>query len=218
MTSDFVVKAVRLDGLSWPLRPLLQSLDSPEMGEGEWWRRMATLTNAAARAGDTMLLEALDQKRASRFGTPFDAPEVVSPNNLPPLSMEENIKRWFQKLDKDKQQEFLKKAMEQLLNAADSNGSKIFTKKQHWMAVYMVLRDRLGTIIMRNDFHTYAAEITPGTCPPKLMISSSTMTNFSKTVPEGSYFKMKNNPFHDQCSTLWTIIKNLYFSGEFTNE
>lgn len=67
MMSDFVVKAVRLDGLSWPLRPLLQSLDSSDLGEGEWWRRMAVLTNAAARAGDTMLLEVLDQKRVSRF-------------------------------------------------------------------------------------------------------------------------------------------------------
>ena len=50
--TDFIVKAVKIDGSYWPLRAMLQSLDSPELGETEWWRRMAIMQNAAARAGD----------------------------------------------------------------------------------------------------------------------------------------------------------------------
>lgn len=217
--TDFIVKAVNIDGLGWPLRALLQSLDSRELGETEWWRRMAVMQNAAARAGDQKLLGALDNKKEERYGSRFEAPEVVTQNNLPALSVEESVKRWFQDLKQEKRQEVLKQAMGSLLEsmAADGNG-KLFSKKQHWMAVYMVLRDRLGLLTKHNEFHTYADKITPDICPTKLRITSSTMTNFSKTVPEGPYYKMKNNPFHEHCSVLWTIIKDIYFSMVSTNE
>lgn len=217
--ADFIVKAVKIDGSYWPLRAMLQSLDSPELGETEWWRRMALMQNAAARAGDQKLLGALDNKKEKRWGSRFEAPEVVTLNNLPALSVEESVKRWFQGLDPEKQQDVLRQAIGSLLEsmAADGKG-KLFSKKQHWMAVYMVLRDRLGLLAKHNEFHTYAAKITPDTCPSKLRMSHSTMTNFSKTVPEGPYFKMKNNPFHEHCSVLWTIIKNIYFSKVSTNE
>lgn len=216
--TDFIVKAVLIDGLSWPLRSLLQSLDSRELGEAEWWRRMASLQNAAARSGDGELLAALDEKKKKRWGTSFDAPEVVTQNNLPPLSIEECVKRWFQKLSTENQQMILKQAMEKLLEATNEDGKKLFYKKQHWMAVYMVLRDRLSIAIQQVYFEDYARRITPETCPTNYRISSSTMTNFSKTVPEGPYFMMKQNPFEGLCSTLWTIIKNIYYSMVSTNQ
>ena len=216
--TDFIVKAVPIDGMNWPLRLLLQSLDSRELGDAEWWRRMASLQNAAARAGDGELLAALDKKKKDRWGTSFEAPEVVTQNNLPPLSIDECVKRWFQKLSKENQQVVLQQAMEKLLEATDEDGKNLFSKKQHWMAVYMVLRDRLSIAIQQKDFADYAKKITPKTCPSKLRISSSTMTNFSKTVPEGPYYKMKQNPFEGLCTTLWTIIKNIYYSMVSTNQ
>lgn len=217
--TDFIVKAVKIDGSYWPLRAMLQSLDSPELGEAEWWRRMALMENAAARAGDQKLLGALDNKKEKRWGSRFEAPEVVTLNNLPALSVEESVKRWFQDLKQEKRQEVLKQAMGNLLETTDNDGKKkLFSKKQHWMAVYMVLRDRLGLLTKHNEFHTYADKITPDICPSKLRITSSTMTNFSKTVPEGPYYKMKNNPFHEHCSVLWAIIKDIYFSMVSTNE
>lgn len=219
--TDFIVKAVYLDGMNWPLRSMLQSLDSKELGETEWWRRMAVLQNAAARAGDGELLGALDKKKKARWGSIFDAPEVISPNNLPPLSIEECIKRWFQKLSKERQEDILKQVMCTLLETTNSDGTKkLFAKKQDWMAVYMVIRDRLGMIFKLNDFHTFAIKITPTTCPAKLKITSSTMTNFSKTVSDGPYYRITpaQNPFHSLCMTLWNIIKNLYFAEDFTNE
>ena len=82
----------------------------------------------------------------------------------------------------------------------------------------MVLRDRLNVNVKQNEFHTYADKITPDACPSKFRITSSTMTNFSKTVPDGPYYKMKQNPFQELCSMLWTIIKNIYFSKVSTNE
>lgn len=217
--TEFIVKAVKIDGLNWSLRALLQSLDSPELGETEWWRRMAIMQNAAARSGDQKLLGALDKKKEERYGSRFEAPEIVTLNNLPALSVEESVKRWFQVLNQEEQQDIIKQAMGTLLETTDNDGKKkLFSKKQHWMAVYMVLRDRLGLVVKHKEFHTYADKITPDTCPSKLRISPSTMTNFSKTVPDGPYFKMKNNPFHEHCSVLWTIIKDIYFSMVSTNE
>ena len=217
--TDFIVKAVKVDGMLWPLRALLQSLDSRELGETEWWRRMAIMQNAAARAGDQKLLGALDKKKEARWGTRFEAPEVIAQNNLPALSVEESVKRWFQVLNQEEQQDILKQAMGTLLETLDNDGGKnLFSNKQHWMAVYMVLRDRLGVVVKHKDFHTYAAKITPDTCPSKLRISPSTMTNFSKTVGEGPYFKMKNNPFHEHCNVLWAIVKDIYFTKVSTNE
>ncbi len=216
--TDFIVKAVSIDGMNWPIRSLLQSLDSLELGDAEWWRRMASLQNAAARAGDVFLLAVLDMKKKKRWGTSFEAPEVVTGNNLPPLSIEESIKRWFQELSKEEQEAFLMQAMEKLLEATDENGRKMFSKKQHWMAVYIVLRDRLSIAIQQVNFDRFANLITPKTCPSGYKISSSTMTNFSKIVPVGPYFRMKQNPFDALCSTLWTIIKNLYYSKVSTNQ
>ncbi len=216
--TDFVVKAVSIDGMNWPLRSLLHSLESRELGDAEWWRRMASLQNAAARAGDDKLLAVLDEKKKKRWGTSFEAPEVVTGNNLPFLSIEESIKRWFNELSKEKQEAVLMQAMEKLLEATDENGRKMFSKKQHWMAVYMVLRDRLSISIQLINFHEFANKITPETCPAKYRISSYTMTNFSKIAAGGPYFKMKDNPFDGLCTTFWAIIKNLYYSMVSTNQ
>lgn len=218
--TDFIVKAVPLDGMIWPVRSMLESLDKKELGDAEWWRRMAVMQNAAARASDGNLLAALDNKRKNRWNEGFEDPEVVSTNNLPSLSVEECIKRWFQELDENEQLQMLKQAMTLFLESTDDDGKILFSKKQHWMATYMVLRDSLGMNILQNDFYTYAEKITPETCPAKLRISTSTMTNFSKTVPSGLYFKMTKakNPLYTHCLAFWSIIKKLYYSAFSTTE
>ena len=219
--NSFIVKAVKLDGMSWPLRSMLQSLDSRELGEAEWWRRMATMQNAAAQAGDGDLLATLDNKRNERYGQRFEEPEVVNSNNLPSLSAEETIKRWFHNLTTEQQTDFLKRAVKKLLVTTNDAGKKnLFSKKQDWMGVYLVLRDRLFCNIMQNDFHNYAKKITPDECPNKLHISSSTMSNFSKTVDaQRAYYKIDPHsfPFYKLCETFWNIIKTLYYADISTN-
>lgn len=212
--TDFIVKAILIDGLNWPIRAVLQSLDSPELGETEWWRRMAMLQNAAARANDGMLLDALDKKKEVRWGTKFEVPEVITQNNLPQVSVDENIKLQFKNLDEDKQCEILKLAMEELLNFKVEGGKKLFSNKQHWMGIYLVLFYRLSIDLQKNTFHIYADKITPDTCPTNLKITSSTMTNFSKTINSED----GNNPFRDTSNKFWAIIKNLFYKNNFTNE
>ena len=217
--TDFIVKAIPIDGMNWPIRAVLQSLDSPELGEAEWWRRMAMLQNAAARAYDGMLLDVLDTKKKNRWGTEFESPEVITQNNLPPLSVDENVKRQFKNLNEDKQYEILKSAMEKLLEVeVEEGGKKLFSKKQHWMGVYIVLYYRLSIALQQNTFHIYATKITPDTCPTELRITPSTMTNFSKTTSDSLLSREENNPLRDISNMLWSIIKNLFYSKTFTNE
>jgi hypothetical protein len=216
--ADFIVKAIPIDGMNWPIRSVLLSLDSTELGDAEWWRRMAILQNAAGRAGDGMLLDVLDTKKQNRWGSAFDEPEIATDNNLPQLTVEAEVKRYFQKLEKSEQYEFLKTAMENLLEVRSSDGKKnIFSKKQDWMGIYMVLRDRLGFITVQKEFHKEAEKFTPDTCPKKLKITSTTMSNFSKMCSDGPYYKMKNNPFSDICNTFWTIVKTSYYNVKKTN-
>ena len=93
------------------------------------------------------------------------------------------------------------------MGITDHTGKAIFWQKQHWMGVYLVLRDRLGVRCPQTGFAEYAQKITPLNCPDNLKIGQTTMTNFSKLVIEDKpYFEMKHNPFEEVCKTLWDII------------
>lgn len=70
-------------GPEWPTELLLQSLDDPEIGEAEWWRRMAFMQNAAYKTKDDLLVKALDKAKETRYGSCFPQQEVTTPQNLP---------------------------------------------------------------------------------------------------------------------------------------
>lgn len=72
-------------GLKWPTETLLLSLTQDrELGETEWWRRMAALIHVAAKSSDSDLMEALDAAKKARWGSGFPQVEVTTPQNLAP--------------------------------------------------------------------------------------------------------------------------------------
>ena len=122
-------------------------------------------------------------------------------------SQEDRIRSFFNKQDDRTQQAWLREAMKALMGITDHTGRAIFGQKQHWMGVYLVLRDRLGIRCPQKGFADYAPKITPQNCQENLKIGQTTMTNFSKLVIEDKpYFEMKHNPFEEVCKTLWDII------------
>ncbi len=122
-------------------------------------------------------------------------------------SQEDKIRHFFNKQDDRTQQAWLHEAMKALMGVTDHTGKAIFWQKQHWMGVYLVLRDRLGMRCSQKGFADYAPKITPQNCQESLKIGQTTMTNFSKLVIEDKpYFEMKHNPFEEVCKTLWDII------------
>lgn len=71
-------------GQKWPIDVLLTGLfTDKEMGEAEWWRRMAILQNAAGQASDTCLLDELDRAKKKRYGCGFPRQEVTTMQNIP---------------------------------------------------------------------------------------------------------------------------------------
>ena len=132
---------------------------------------------------------------------------TASANISPATSQEAKIRSFFNQQDDRTQQVLLREAMGALMAVTDHTGKAIFWQKQHWMGVYLVLRDRLGVRCPQTGFAEYAQKITPLNCPYNLKIGQTTMTNFSKLVIEDKpYFEMKHNPFEEVCKTLWDII------------
>ena len=132
---------------------------------------------------------------------------TASANILPATSQEAKIRHFFNQQDDRTQQAWLREAMKALMGITDHTGKAIFWQKQHWMGVYLVLRDRLGMRCSQKGFADYAPKITPQNCQESLKIGQTTMTNFSKLVIEDKpYFEMKHNPFEEVCKTLWDII------------
>ena len=100
------------------------------------------------------------------------------------------------------------------MHETDDTGKAIFWQKQHWMAIYLVLRDGMGIRCSQTGFAEYANRITPQDCPERLRIGFSTMTNFSKTITEEKpYYEMKHNPFAKECNTFWNIIERVVLTG-----
>lgn len=135
----------------------------------------------------------------------FRSPDLpASEGNLPnDLSLEDEARRYFKELTEGNQLNLLRKAMTQL---RDSN---VFKKKQHWIGIFLVLRDRLSGDSIQNHFTEYAKKFTPNDFPEKLKIGKI-MTNVSKKIDTNElYYDMKNNPYETVCDEFWNTILNL---------
>lgn len=174
---------------------------------------LVSLLSSAYMYEDRRLFNKCQEIR-KRFGV-YPYPDLpASEGNLPPVrSQEEEVRRRYGKLLDQQKFDILKKAILLLLSSTDENGQKIFSQKQHWMGVFLVLRDRLGVRCSQSGFADYATKITPSCCPDELRIGNSTMTNFAKTITEDKvYYEMKHNPFAEVCDTLWGIIIKLFLT------
>ena len=104
-------------GQKWPTDLLLLSLTADsELGDAEWWRRMAILQNAAAKASDSNLLAELNKAKEKKYGCCFPIQEVTTSQNMPLLnSLEDTIyfapmknlqkmmsEEWFDKVSTNK--------------------------------------------------------------------------------------------------------------------
>lgn len=133
------------------------------------------------------------------------SPELpASEGNLPnDLSLEDEARRYFKELTDGNKLNLLRKAMKQL---RDSN---VFNKKQHWIGVFLVLRDRLSGDPIQSHFTEYAKKFTPDDFPEDLKIGK-VMTNVSKIIDVNElYYKMEYNPFETVCDNFWNVILNL---------
>lgn len=196
------------DGVYLPVKSLVaMAMNAPDYHTAEHY--MVSLLYCAVMYGNRKLLEKCQEIR-QHFGVlPYPEVKAFGENVLPIRTMEE-VRSIFNMLDDDTQHKLLCEAIKIMMRKTDDEGKAIFRQKQHWIGVYLVLRDGLGIECTQTGFTEYADGITPHDFPKKLRIGNSTMTNFSKTITENKFFyKMKHNPFKAVCNTFWNIIEKL---------
>lgn len=135
----------------------------------------------------------------------FRSPDLpASEGNLPDdPSLEKEAKRYFKGLSEGNQLKLLREAMKQL---RDSN---VFNKKQHWIGVFLVVRDRLSGDPIQSHFTEYAKKFTPNDFPEELKIGK-VMTNVSKKIDTNElYYDLENNPYETVCDEFWNTILRL---------
>ena len=121
---------------------------------------------------------------------------------------DEQAKRLFLKMTEEERLEVLRKCMHQLI--ADYH---LFIYARHWLAIFMVVRDRLvGESLNQKNFLTLANKITPEGLPVKLRFDENTRKNLGREICEADrgevYYRMKRNPQKQLCDAFWDIVKN----------
>ena len=125
---------------------------------------------------------------------------------------DEQAKKLFLKLSREQKIEILRNSMCRLLS-----DYCLFVKPKHWLAIFLVVRDRLlGERINSVSFVAFANEFSPKDLPQSLRISMNTRKNFGREIEEDErgelYYKMKNNPQKQICDTFWDIVKGVILS------
>ena len=121
---------------------------------------------------------------------------------------DEQAKRLFLKLAKEERLELLRTCMRRLV--ADYH---LFIYARHWLAIFMVVRDRLvGESLNQTNFLLLANEITPEGLPLKLRFGENTRKNMGREICDADrgevYYRMKRNPQKQLCDTFWDIVKD----------
>ena len=133
-----------------------------------------------------------------------------APNELlRPQQYDQDPRARYRRLDTTARTKLLKSALFDMYNR------KLFTTKNHWIGMFLVVRDRLEKAgFTQTDFQNMADSITPDEFPEKLHISESTMKNLTKVITDShdrneAYYDMKNNPQEDYCEELWYAIEKM---------
>ena len=196
------------DGVYLPAKSLVaMAMNAPDYHTAEHY--MVSLLYCAVIYENGRLLEICQEIRQHFGVSPYPEQHALRGNVLP-IRTKEEVRSIFNKLDKNTQRELLCEAVKIMMHETDDTGKAIFWQKQHWMAIYLVLRDGMGIRCSQTGFAEYANRITPQDCPESLRIGTSTMTNFSKIITEEKpYYEMKHNPFAEVCSTFWNTIERV---------
>lgn len=120
---------------------------------------------------------------------------------------DEQARKLYLAMSREKRLEVLQSSMNILIT-----DYHLFIYARHWLAIFMVVRDRLvGESLNQTSFLSLASEITPDCLPVKLRMSENTMKNFSREISDVDrgevYYRMKRNPQQQLCDTFWDIVK-----------
>ena len=127
--------------------------------------------------------------------------------------------------DNDREQNELSRKMYQAMNKNDrktliksslvaliTNHRQLFTSKNHWIGLYLVIKDRVDGGLSKLEFTNAVLGIKIDCWPDELKISERTLSNFARCVEYEdrfeAYYDMESNPWEELCEVYWTILKN----------
>ena len=204
----FTERHMFYNGRSWPVTDIIALADGAHSLD-EALHYTTALQNNAFQFYDKELISivsAIHKKwKVDTNGLPA-APRQLPSTSSPIFSPEGQASTQFNRLNDEAQKAILSKALTELLQTGGVDGDT-FTQKNHWMAIFIVLRDRLQQRLKQNAFADYAQNITPECWPDDIRIGKNTMTNFHNYITEDvAYYAMKHNPFNSLCSRFWDIL------------
>lgn len=184
---------------------------------------VAALEQYADEKGDEYtIMTAMHIRRAHHKPRSYGYPYTT--NDKPRVSkIDEEARQKFEALNLDKQKELLRKGMALLAKERNSQGKQLFSQKQYWISIYLVLSQRLYLNFTQKEFYNYALEITPEEFQANIRIGSSTMGNQSNyELPSQPYYEWTSmqlkgdilvTRFHTVCERFWEIIKQLLYEN-----
>lgn len=127
---------------------------------------------------------------------------------------DEQARKIYLTLSREDRLDVLRRSMNILLS-----DYHLFIYARHWLAIFMVVRDRLvGESLKKTTFISLACEITPDGLPEKLRMCENAMKNFSREISDADrgevYYKMKRNPQQLLCDTFWDIVKETILTNK----
>ena len=161
--------------------------------------------------GKIDVIDKVNKVRAQYQVLPFERPEDKT------ISMRDKSKKgrmdsvWLKvrkaygKMTEKEREELMKSCLKMLIME-----DKLFSSKNDWLSVMLVVRDRLDGNINQNNIYEYARAITPEDWPKSLRISEHTPKNFSRLLSmedrKEPYYDMIDNPQKDLCDRFWEIV------------
>ena len=159
--------------------------------------------------GKTEIINKVNEVRGQYQVLPFAKPEDQGPRDeygrSRMESVELKVRKAYGQMSEERRHEVMKQCLQLLRMQSD-----LFSKKNDWLGVMLVVRDRLDGNINQNNFYEYACAITPEDWSEALRIGEHTAKNFSRQlVAEDrmeAYYDMESNPQEKLCDKLWEII------------
>ena len=113
------------------------------------------------------------------------------------------IRKKYLKMSTPEKELLLQKA----LTALRENHPNIFRRKNHWLGIYLVMRDRLDYGLTQCGFLIIASHATPELWPENLKLTDNIFNNMNKVFDANSfdeaYYEMDYNPMEALCDTFW---------------
>ena len=159
--------------------------------------------------GKADIINKVNEVREQYQALPYAKPEDQSPRDeygrSRVESVEFKVRKLYSQMSSEQQRELLRSCLQLL-----KNQTNLFCRKQHWLGVMLVVRDRLDSSINQSNFVDFARSFTPSDWPNALRISKFTPKNFSRLLPASdrmeAYYDMEDNPQSLLCDKLWEII------------